>query len=97
MPTREEITNTENNAMYELLRELLNNLARLNWGTTRDIIMQKLDKQVPKHTINDVPLQSGTGFEYWRRGVHTIEPSTLQDYYPPPDTLLTLNLCLDGP
>ena len=38
-PCREEMTNTENNAMYELLRELMINLARLNWNSTRDIIV----------------------------------------------------------
>ena len=46
MACREEMTNTENNAMYELLRELMINLAKLNWNSTRDIIVQKLDKQV---------------------------------------------------
>lgn len=44
MPYKEELTNTENNAMYELLRELLINLAKLNWNSTKDIIVQKLDK-----------------------------------------------------
>lgn len=44
MPVREELTNTENNAMYELLRDLLMNLSKLNWTSTRDIIIQKLDK-----------------------------------------------------
>jgi exportin-1 len=44
MPCREEMTNTENNAMYELLRELMINLAKLNWNSTKDIIIQKLDK-----------------------------------------------------
>ena len=44
MPVREELTNTENNAMYELLRDLLVNLSKLNWTSTRDIIIQKLDK-----------------------------------------------------
>lgn len=44
MPVREEMTNTENNAMYELLRDLLMNLSKLNWTSTRDIIIQKLDK-----------------------------------------------------
>jgi exportin-1 len=39
MPCKEELTNTENNAMYELLRELLVNLSRLNWTSTRDIIV----------------------------------------------------------
>ena len=44
MPYKEELTNTENNAMYDLLKELLTNLAKLNWNSTRDIIVQKLDK-----------------------------------------------------
>lgn len=39
MPCREEMTNTENNAMYELLRELMINLAKLNWNSTKDIII----------------------------------------------------------
>ena len=39
MACREEMTNTENNAMYELLRELMINLAKLNWNSTRDIIV----------------------------------------------------------
>lgn len=39
MPCREELANTENNAMYELLRELLINLAKLSWNATRDIIV----------------------------------------------------------
>jgi exportin-1 len=38
MPFKEELTNTENNAMYELLKDLLINLAKLNWNYTRDII-----------------------------------------------------------
>lgn len=44
MPYKEELINTENNAMYDLLKELLTNLAKLNWNSTRDIIVQKLDK-----------------------------------------------------
>jgi exportin-1 len=44
MPCKEELTNTENNSMYELLKDLLINLAKLNWNSTRDIIVQKLDK-----------------------------------------------------
>jgi exportin-1 len=45
-PVKEELTNTENNAMYDLLRDLLINLAKLNWNYTKDIILGKLDKQV---------------------------------------------------
>jgi exportin-1 len=46
IPCKEELTNTENNSMYDLLKELLINLAKLNWNNTREIIVQKLDKQV---------------------------------------------------
>lgn len=46
IPVKEEMTNTENNSMYELLRELIINLAKLNWTQTKDIVIQKLDKQV---------------------------------------------------
>lgn len=45
-PVKEELTNTENNAMYDLLKDLLINLAKLSWNYTKDIIIGKLDKQV---------------------------------------------------
>ncbi|KAM3134831.1 Exportin-1 [Paramecium bursaria] len=45
-PYKEELVNTENNAMYELLKELLINLAKINWFDTKNIILVKLDKQV---------------------------------------------------
>ncbi len=37
--------------MYELLRDLLINLAKLNWNYTKDIIIGKLDKQVKEIII----------------------------------------------
>ncbi|CAD8074453.1 unnamed protein product [Paramecium sonneborni] len=45
-PIKEELQNTENNALYDLLKDLLINLAKLNWTSTKEIITQKLDKQV---------------------------------------------------
>lgn len=38
VPYKEELTNTENNAMYDLLKDLLINLAKLSWSHTREII-----------------------------------------------------------
>lgn len=43
---REELKETENSSMYELMRDLIINLAQLNWNSTRDIVIQKLDRQV---------------------------------------------------
>ncbi|CAD8058197.1 unnamed protein product [Paramecium primaurelia] len=48
-PIKEELQNTENNALYDLLKDLLINLAKLNWTSTKEIITQKLDKQVKLH------------------------------------------------
>lgn len=39
------MSNTENNAMYELMRELLIMLAEMNWPSTKSFIVQKIEKQ----------------------------------------------------
>ena len=44
-PMREEMSNTENNAMYELMRELLIAVAEMNWPTTKTFIVSKIEKQ----------------------------------------------------
>lgn len=42
-PCREECKNTENNNQYELLKELLVNLTRLNPENMKNIMLRKLD------------------------------------------------------
>lgn len=44
-PMREELANTENYAMYELMRELLIIVAEMSWSTTRSFIVSKIEKQ----------------------------------------------------
>jgi len=38
MPQKEEMSNTENNSLYELLRELAINLSRIDWETMKQIL-----------------------------------------------------------
>lgn len=45
-PVKETLENTENNSLYEILKELLINLAKLDWGNTKDIMLNKLEKQL---------------------------------------------------
>ncbi|EGR34521.1 hypothetical protein IMG5_008700, partial [Ichthyophthirius multifiliis] len=45
-PCKEELQDTENNSLYELLKELLINLAKLDWQDMNRILSQKLDRQI---------------------------------------------------
>ena len=45
-PVRQQLENTENNSLYEIMKELLINLARLDWDNTKTIMINKLEKQV---------------------------------------------------
>jgi hypothetical protein len=39
------MSNTENNAMYDIMRELLINVAEMNWPSTKIFILNKIEKQ----------------------------------------------------
>ena len=42
-PTREVMENTENNALFELLRDILQFLCKLDWQSMKQIAMEKID------------------------------------------------------
>ena len=45
-PTKEIIKDSENYALYEVMRELMINLTLLDWENTRQILTSKLEKQL---------------------------------------------------
>jgi exportin-1 len=45
-PVRQVLQNTENNSLYEVMKELLINLTKLDWDNTKNIMLNKLEKQV---------------------------------------------------
>jgi hypothetical protein len=46
VPVRQQVKNTENNSLYEVMQSLLTNLAKLDWDNMKSIINSKLEKQV---------------------------------------------------
>jgi len=45
-PVRQVLQNTENNSLYEVMKELMINLTKLDWENTKSIMINKLEKQV---------------------------------------------------
>lgn len=46
VPVRENLTDTENNSLYDLLKEILMNLSILDWQDMTRILLAKLERQV---------------------------------------------------
>ena len=46
IPVKQFVKNTENNSLYEVMRDLLVSLTKLDWDNMKSIMMSKLDKQV---------------------------------------------------
>jgi len=45
-PVKQHVKNTENNSLYEIMRDLLINLTKLDWDNMKSIMISKLDKQL---------------------------------------------------
>ncbi|KAL4493983.1 hypothetical protein ABPG72_022000 [Tetrahymena utriculariae] len=46
VPVKEELVDTENNSLYDLLKEILINLSKLDWSDMSRILLSKLEKQL---------------------------------------------------
>ncbi len=42
-PKREVLENTENNSLYEIMKELMINLAKLDWENMKNVLVSKLE------------------------------------------------------
>lgn len=45
-PVKEILENTENNALYDILKDLIVSLSRLDWENTKQIMISKLERQL---------------------------------------------------
>ena len=43
---KQHLKNTENDSLYEIMKDLLISLTKLDWEDTKSIMISKLDKQV---------------------------------------------------
>lgn len=46
IPVKQNLQDTENNSLYDLLKEVLTNLSKLNWDDMTKILLEKLNKQL---------------------------------------------------
>ena len=42
-PKKEVLENTENNSLYEIMKDLMINLAKLDWENTKNVLVSKLE------------------------------------------------------